>query len=84
MRKFLLLLSPLLFIMCSNEVTDKDEYEAHIKVTANPPLDAGMGLNNLSNSLVVLGVDQDGDKLTLLTKVLVLRQNSLLKPLELI
>lgn len=60
MRKYLLLLSPLLFIMCSNEVTDKDEYEAYIKVTANPPLQAGMGPNFLSNSLVVLGVDQDG------------------------
>lgn len=65
MKTFLLLLSPLLFIMCSNEVTDKDEYEAHIKVTANPPLDAGMGLNNLSNSLVVLGVDQDGRQINI-------------------
>ena len=58
MRNLLLLFIPLLFSMCSNEITDKDEYEAQIIVTSNTPINAEIGSNTfLWNSLVVMGSD---------------------------
>ena len=70
MRKFLLLLSPLLFIMCSNGITDKDEYEVKLTVQINPPLKAGMsptglytwcGLETDHHSLFWTSVNQTDD-----------------------
>ena len=61
MRKLVLLLMPLLFTMCSNEVTDKDEYEAQLIVTSSTPIKSGIGSNTvLWNSLSVIGSDSDG------------------------
>ena len=61
MRNLLLLFIPLLFSMCSNEITDKDEYEAQIIVTSNSPINAGIGSNTvLWNILSVIGSDSDG------------------------
>ena len=61
MRNLLLLFIPLLFSMCSNEITDKDEYEAQIIVTSNTPINAGIGSNTvLWNILSVIGSDSDG------------------------
>ena len=59
MRNLLLLFIPLLFSMCSNEITDKDEYEAKLIVTANPPIKAGETIFGLGNTLSVAGASSN-------------------------
>ena len=45
--------------MCSNEITDKDEYEAKLIVTANPPIKAGETIFGLGNTLSVAGASSN-------------------------
>ena len=59
MRNLLLLFIPLLFSMCSNEITDKDEYEAQLIVTANPPIKAGETIFGTGNTLSVAGASSN-------------------------
>ena len=63
MRNLLLLFIPLLFSMCSNEITDKDEYEAKLIVTANPPIKAGETIFGTGNTLTVGGVSSNASQL---------------------
>ena len=64
MRNLILLFIPLLFSMCSNEITDKDEYEAKLVVTANPPIKAGETIFGSGNALSVSGISSNASQLS--------------------